>query len=152
MSDDGAGGDRVANDGVWSATRPPEAFFPGEMLRWRLVATDNSGSGQPQEPAFHDRLELTARLRDGHGLIRGFALLLPVFYWFTTNPAGLGTTVGARGLVSYDGVFYDNVLFRIHGESSTGFPKKKLQHWIQRSATVSVESRRAAGQKMKPAE
>jgi len=49
---------------------------------------------------------------------------LPVLHWFTSNAAGAGTASGSRGAVYYEGEFYDNVLFTLHGQSSAGFPKK----------------------------
>src|ERR1051325_8401917 len=50
MYDDGTNGDTNANDGVWTAVIPAGAFGPGEMTRWRLTATDSSGT-QTKEPA-----------------------------------------------------------------------------------------------------
>jgi hypothetical protein len=37
---------------------------------------------------------------------------------------GCGTLTGSRGSVYYEGEFYDNVLFALHGQSSSTFPKK----------------------------
>ena len=54
----------------------------------------------------------------------GFDTALPVLHWFTSNAAGAGTATGSRGSVYYEGEFYDNVLFTLHGQSSSGFPKK----------------------------
>lgn len=122
MTDDGTGADAVAGDGVWSAAIPAAAFAPGEMTRWRFVATDVRGV-TTREPAFREPLDADQY----YGTVtRNPALesALPVLHWFTTNVTRAGTTAGARGSVYYDGEFYDNVLFTLHGQSSAGFPKK----------------------------
>jgi hypothetical protein len=122
MTDDGTGGDAAAGDGIWTAIIPSSAFGPGEMTRWRLSATDSTGT-ETKEPAF----------RDSKGSPQYFGTvtqdariqtLLPVFHWFTSNPNGSGTETGARGSVYYEGEFYDNVLFNLHGQSTSGFTKK----------------------------
>ena len=46
-----------------------------------------------------------------------------MLHWFTSNPSGAKDTTGSRGSVYYDGEFYDNVLFNVHGQSTAGFPK-----------------------------
>lgn len=122
MRDDGTGADAQSGDGVWTAVIPAAAFVPGEMTRWRFVATDTQGS-QTQEPAYRDPLDSDQYLgtvaRDER-----IASALPVLHWFTTSPSRAGTAGGARGSVYYDGEFYDNVLFTLHGQSTAGFPKK----------------------------
>jgi CotH kinase protein/Lamin Tail Domain len=122
MTDNGAGGDAMAGDGIWTAMIPAAAFAPGEMTRWRIVAADSKGT-ETKEPAYRDPL-------DSHqyfGTVAqdaGIQSALPVFHWFTSNAAGAGTLTGSRGAVYYDGEFYDNVFFKLHGQSSAGFPKK----------------------------
>ncbi len=122
MRDDGTGGDVTAGDGIWTATIPATAFGPAEMTRWRFVALDSQGN-QTKEPAFHDPLDS----HQYYGTVTadaGIQTALSVFHWFTTNPSGAGTLTGSRGSVYYDGEFYDNVFFSVHGQSSAGFPKK----------------------------
>ena len=122
MKDDGTSGDLRAGDGVWTALIPASAFGAGEMTRWRYAASDNQGI-ETLKPAYRNRL-------DSHqyfGTVTKDAdiqTLLPVFHWFTSSPNGAGTQTGSRGSVYYDGEFYDNVHFSIHGQSSSGFPKK----------------------------
>lgn len=122
LADDGQGADEQAGDGVWSGWIPATAFVPGEMTRWRFVATDVRGT-ETQEPAFRvpsdaDRYFGTVT-RDA-----GIRSELPVLHWFTTNTTAAGTLSGSRGAVYYLGEFYDNVLFTLHGQSSASFPKK----------------------------
>ena len=122
MTDDGTESDVQAGDGTWTAVIPASAFAPGEMTRWRIVATDSSGT-TTKEPAFRDPLDSEQYFGTVAHDDR-IKTLLPVFHWFTSNPGGADTTTGSRGCVYYDGEFYDNVLFKVHGQSSIGFPKK----------------------------
>jgi hypothetical protein len=122
MNDNGTGGDAQAGDGIWTGVIPGDAFAPGEMTRWRFAATDTQGT-ETKEPAFRTTL-------DSHqyfGTVAqdpGTQTLLPVLHWFTSNANGAGTANGSRGALYYNGEFYDNVLFNLHGQSSSGFPKK----------------------------
>lgn len=122
MTDDGTGGDVEAGDDLWTAVIPDSAFAPGQMTRWRFVATDSRGTGT-RHPAFHAPLD-----SDGYfGTVAQDARIqtaLPVFHWFTSDAAAAGTAAGSRGCVYWGGVFYDNVQFTLHGQSSADFPKK----------------------------
>ena len=122
LNDDGVAGDTVAGDGVWTTVIPGAALAPGEMTRWRFVAADRMGA-ETKEPAFRARLDshqyFGTVARDSR--IRSS---LPVLHWFTSRSAAAGSAGGSRGAVYYNGEFYDNVLFRLHGQSSAGFPKK----------------------------
>ncbi|HOW65168.1 MAG TPA: lamin tail domain-containing protein [Candidatus Paceibacterota bacterium] len=122
MTDNGTEGDAAAGDGIWSAVIPGDAFVPGEMTRWRFVATDTRGAST-KEPAFRDPLDsgqyYGTVTRDDR-----IKTALPVLHWFTTNVSRADTLAGSRGAVYYEGEFYDNVLFALHGQSSSGFPKK----------------------------
>ncbi|MGB0991396.1 MAG: lamin tail domain-containing protein, partial [Akkermansiaceae bacterium] len=42
MLDDGTGADAIASDGVYSASIPAAAANPGQMLRWKIQAQDNT--------------------------------------------------------------------------------------------------------------
>jgi hypothetical protein len=122
MTDDGTGGDATAGDGIWTAIIPGAAFAPGKMTRWRLVAADSKGT-ETKEPAYREPLDSPQYF----GTVAQDADLqtrLPVFHWFTSSPAGANTLTGSRGAVYYQGEFYDNVLFTLHGQSSAEFPKK----------------------------
>lgn len=122
MADDGIGADVRAGDGIWTAVIPETAFAPGEMTRWRFVATDTQGV-PTQEPAYRAPLDSDQYLGTVANDER-IVSALPVLHWFTTNVVRAGTVAGARGSLFYDGEFYDNVLFTLHGQSSAGFPKK----------------------------
>jgi hypothetical protein len=105
----------------WRATIPPDAGAAGQMIRWRVEATDEAGlSGRA--PAFRDPLDSEA----WHGTMRrpGFESPLPVMHFFVPNMAQAGTNGGTRGALYYDGALYDNIRLDIHGQSTRGFPKK----------------------------
>jgi hypothetical protein len=122
MRDDGTAGDVAAGDGIWTTVIPAAAFGPGEMTRWRFIATDSQGT-MTKEPAYRAPLDSEQYFGTVAQDPR-IQTALPVFHWFTSNPAGAGTATGSRGSVYYEGEFYDNVLFSLHGQSSSGFPKK----------------------------
>ncbi len=131
MHDDGAGGDAIAGDGIWTAIIPEAAFGPGEMTRWRFVAADSKGT-ETKEPAYRDPLDSNQY----YGTVTqntGIQSALPVFHWFTSSPSGANTLTGFRGAVYYDGEFYDNVLFSLHGQSTAGFPKKSYNIGFNRT-------------------
>src|SRR5690606_2231169 len=44
MRDDGQGGDAVAGDGIYTGFITGVTLGPGQMLRWRVQATDASGA------------------------------------------------------------------------------------------------------------
>jgi len=44
---------------------------------------------------------------------------LGVLHWFILNPGAANTDAGTRCSIFYDGQFYDNVLFNIHGRRVT---------------------------------
>lgn len=144
MRDNGAGGDAVANDGIWTAVIPAGAFAPGEMTRWRLVAADSTGT-ETKEPPYRNTLNYPQYF----GTVTEDSRIqsrLPVLHWFTSNFNGSGTETGARGSVYYEGEFYDNVLFNLHGQSTAGFAKKSYNidfnphnhfRWSTNSARVS---------------
>jgi hypothetical protein len=122
MFDNGTNGDVTAGDGIWSAIIPSSAFVAGEMTRWRFVATDSTGT-ETREPSYRNALDS----HQYYGTVThdtGINSLLSVLHWFTSNPNGAGTSSGSRGSVYYQGEFYDNVFFNIHGQSSSSFPKK----------------------------
>ena len=122
MNDNGIGGDAAGSDGVWTAVIPGAALAPAEMTRWRFVAADRDGT-KTKEPAYRARLDshqyFGTVARDS-----GIRSSLSVLHWFTRNVSAAGSSGGSRGAVYYNGEFYDNVLFRRHGQSSAGFPKK----------------------------
>jgi hypothetical protein len=126
MVDDGSGGDSVAGDGVFSAQIPASAFAAGQMVRWRITATDTIGI-ETREPRFLDALdspEYFGTVVDDSAITTD----LPVMQWFVENPSAASTTAGTRGSLFLGGEFYDNIQTDSHGQSTRGaaFPKKSF--------------------------
>ena len=123
MRDDGLGGDAVAGDGTWTCRAEITYTTPGEMLRWRIVATDDGGASVT-DPPFPDPLNSPQY----HGTIvddpSTASSRLEVFHWFPVSAANAGTIAGDRGSVWHLGEFYDNVRAKLRGQSTSGFAKK----------------------------
>ncbi len=154
MKDDGTGGDVLAGDGVYSALVPTTSLMPGEMIRWRVQAKDNSAtpvysydppypgfsatSPPPASPTVVSNIEAeqyfgTMAIPPDHGTST------PVLYWFLNGTDNSVNNTGSRcsffwqplprdnppaGYVPPRPRFYDNVMADLHGQSSAGFPKK----------------------------
>ena len=123
MVDDGSGDDAVPGDGIYTASISTNALSRGEMIRWKVTATDTDGgsSRQPQFPDSLDSPEYFGTIAEDPSIATSN---LPVFHWFTSSPGGANTTNGSRGSVYFLGQFYDNIQADRHGQSTGGFPKK----------------------------
>jgi hypothetical protein len=108
--------------GVYTASIPAGAAAPGQMLRWSIIATDTAGHGT-RVPAFPDPLDSEQYFGT---IVADPSVVsnLPVVHWFVENFTAAGTRTGTRCQVFFDGEFYDNVRFDLHGQSTAGFPKK----------------------------
>ena len=120
MFDNGAGGDAVAGDGVYSSTIPASASTPGQMVRYYVTARD-SQSRESRWP-LPQGVTPTAQYQ-GFVIPSNEANLattkLPVFYWYAENTSAANTASGTRGSVYYLGEFYDNVFIRRRGAGTT---------------------------------
>ena len=132
MLDDGRGGDAFAGDGIFTATISTTDLSRGEMLRWKVLATDTAGvtARQPQFPDPRDSPEYFGTIAADASVTNSN---LPIFHWFTSNPGGANTTSGSRGSVYYLGEFYDNIQADRHGQSTGGFPKKSYDFDFNKS-------------------
>ena len=122
MFDDGAHGDGAAGDGVWGGAIPAGIAQPGQMIRWYLQSTDTLGITM-RSPAFADPFNSPQYFGT---VVADPAIVtkMPVFHWFVENPSGANAKTGARCSVYFKGQFLDNILANLHGQSSSGFPKK----------------------------
>lgn len=129
MHDDGLDGDATAGDGVWTGLITGVTLKAGEMLRWKVTATDTdgrAGKAPPYNiPATTSEPNASAAY---YGTVASDPSLtsskIPAVHWFSQSAnAGDSDTV-ARIAISYGGEFYDNVGVNIHGQSTQGFPKK----------------------------
>jgi hypothetical protein len=117
MNDNGAGGDQVAGDGVYTATIPESAYTPGQMVRWYVTAEDTIGDDS-RYPLF---LKPTASAQYFGTVVQntGVSTALPVFEYFVENVVASGTQTGTRASVYFLGEFYDNVFIRHRGGNTT---------------------------------
>ncbi len=125
MSDDGAGGDLVADDGIYTAMIPAAAYNRGEMVRWRVSAEDSQGDAS-REPAFLDTLGMNQSPEYFGTVAHDPAVTsdLPILHWFAKNPSSGRTRSGTRASVFFDGRFYDNMFVRKRGGATNGSSQK----------------------------
>src|SRR2546426_2204608 len=122
MNDGGAGGDAGAGDGIWSGNIPAGAAANGQMIRYYVSASDVQNNSS-RWPLFADPADSEQYL----GTVAtdpGIQSSIPVVQMFVENTVGSDTFGGTRCSLSYLGEFYDNVLISLHGQSSSGWPKK----------------------------
>ncbi len=119
----------TATPNVYTANVPTNSLKAGQMLRWRVVATDNTGIAGTA-PEYADPIDN----EQYYGTVAVDSTIetsLPVLYWFTPNSTAADNATGTRNSFFYKapgdtgaGRFYDNVEINIHGQSSAGFVKK----------------------------
>ncbi len=123
MNDSGTDGDAVAGDGVWSATVTTNALQPGQLIRWRVEATDDQGRltrDPPQlDPASDQKYFGTIADDPSTASSR-----LPVLHWFMASGVSPDTNTKAPVTIYYKGELYDNCQATVHGQSTQSFPKK----------------------------
>ncbi len=150
MVDNGTNGDVIAGDGIYSALVPTTSLAPGEMIRWRIEARDvnNLYSYSPpynfgtSGPLTNPAPDATTEAEIYYGTVAQVSTgnsTLPLLHWFFTGTDNTVNATGTRcsfyfkplskdsppvGYVAPKGRFYDNVLVNIHGQSTTGMPKK----------------------------
>lgn len=126
MKDDGRSGDQMPRDGVYGGVIPAGRIQPGQMLRWRVVATDVQDQIATL-PVWDQAAGSSAYV--GSVAATNLASELPVFDWFIEerNLAAAYTRSGTRCSVYYDGELYDNVEVRLRGENSVTWDKKSLK-------------------------
>lgn len=141
MKDDGVAPDIKAGDGIYTANLPLAAgtgpyVLPGEMIRWRVEASDAQGVTN-KLPLYHDAKDSAQYFgtvaKGTKGLIAGSEVIpaplensrLPIFHMFIERPTAAESASGTRCSIFYLNEFYDNVRADLHGQSTSGFPKKK---------------------------
>jgi hypothetical protein len=117
MRDDGASGDAIAGDGIYTAIIPGTAITAGQMVRWYVTATDTSAV-QTREPMFLDPTNSPQYF--GTVVVDPFITTnIGVFYYFVENTSAEGTDTGTRASVFYLNEFYDNILVKHRGGNTT---------------------------------
>ena len=116
-----------SGDGLYTASIPATAFGPGVMTRWRFEVTD-SNALVTTSPPFPEP-ENSPKYFGTVGADPTIESNLTTLYWFIENPTAAAVRFptgdrGAPGALYYRGQFYDNVGFKLHGQSTSSFPKK----------------------------
>ncbi len=122
MRDDGASEDGEAGDGIFGARIPAAAFGPGDLVRYRVTATDTEGATSrfplflppDNAPEYQGTVVQDPAVESA----------CPIWEWFTANPAAARTRGGARGDVFFAGRLYDNVFIRARGGATSGGSQK----------------------------
>src|SRR6185295_297141 len=119
----------TATPNVYTAQIPTATLGAGQMLRWRVVASDNTAV-IGTAPEYSDPLD-NERYYGTVAVDSSIASSLPVFYWFTPSSTAADNQTGTRNSFFFKapgdtgvGRFYDNVEINVHGQSSSGFTKK----------------------------
>lgn len=102
--------------GMFSATIPASASSVGQMVRWRIEATDTF-SRMSREPAYLDR-EGSNQSPEYLGTViadPSVPASLPIYHWFTQDEAGSRNRNGARASFFSEGEFHDNIFVRQRG-------------------------------------
>ncbi len=122
MNDAGTNGDAIAGDGLFTARVPANAAQPGQLLRYYITATDTLGNAArwPLYPDPDESERYLGTIVDDPGIQSA----LPVVHTFLETPANADAWGGTRCSIFYLGELYDNLRISLHGQSSSGFPKK----------------------------
>jgi hypothetical protein len=110
---------------VYTATIPASAYGPGQIVRYAVRATD-AGSYAARWPIFASP-SASSEYQGTMVVDPAVNSSLPVLYWFMQDVNAANTDEGARAVVVYDNVLYDNVLVRLRGDTTTSRPKKSYK-------------------------
>lgn len=112
------------SEGAYSAVIPASASTPGQMVRWKVTATDNlnrTGKAPLYRVPTNSPEYFGTMVQDA-----SFNTQLPVVYRFVlpASAAAIDTEAGTRCSIFLNGEFFDNCGIRIRGFTSRGWPKK----------------------------
>jgi hypothetical protein len=134
---------------TFSARIPTSGIGAGQMLRWRVVATDNTGvsATAPEYSDPNDNEQYYGTVIVDPAIETN----LPVLYWFIQSTSALdGSDTPTRCSLFYKAVgdpgvgrFYDNVLVDRHGQSSSGFLKRATTSTSMKTTGSSGTPRRS---------
>ena len=114
-------------DGRYVGMIPTSRLAAGQMLRWRVVATDGAGVVGTAPPYLN-----TTKWDQYYGTVAldNTATQLPVYQVFVSgtyaynNTKNIDQDVGGRASFFYDGELYDNVFIRIKGDTTRNLLKR----------------------------
>ncbi|HWB04418.1 MAG TPA: lamin tail domain-containing protein [Verrucomicrobiales bacterium] len=110
------------NAGIYSAVIPASASTPGQMIRWRITATDaaaRTGKAPLYRVPTNSPEYFGTMVQD-----TSFTTQLPVVYRFVQTPGSIDNDPGTRCSIFLNNEFFDNCGVRIRGFTSRGWPKK----------------------------
>jgi len=112
-------------DDTFTATIPLANLKPGQMVRWRMEASEADAVARAPQAAPANQ---TGPIYVGTvAQLPQDATKLPTLHVFAANPSLAASRSGTRGSVFYAGEFYDNVFIRIRGSSTQRLPKKSYK-------------------------
>lgn len=112
---------------VYSASIPTTGLSAGQMLRWRVIASDNTAV-QGTAPEFLNPTDSDQYY--GTVAADGISTQLPIYHLFVpgtytfNNAHAIDQDAGGRGSFFYDGELYDNVFIRIKGDTTRYMAKR----------------------------
>ena len=114
--------------GAWTAEVPTTGLAAGQMIRWRIIATDNTGV-QGTAPAYlsptnSDQYYGTVALDTVTSQLPVYRVFVPGTYTFNNAHPIDQNNVGGRAAFFYDGELYDNVFIRIKGDTTRTLNKR----------------------------
>jgi len=124
MLDDGTAGDVTAGDTIYSARIPAAVVLAGQMLRWRVIATDAAGYSFTMPPFRDSALAVT--LQDSpqyFGTVPVDPSITSPFmamHRFIQVPSNANNATGTACSIFMNGEFYDNCRINLHGQSTSG--------------------------------
>ena len=114
--------------GVYTAALPTSGVTAGQLLRWRIIATDNTAV-QGTAPAYPDPSNSDQYF--GTVALDGITSQLPIYHIFVPGTYQFNNShvidqdnVGGRGALFYDGELYDNISIRIKGDTTRTMQKR----------------------------
>lgn len=134
MVDDGANGDQVANDGIYTGIIPAQSA--GTLVRYKVVATNVHGS--TMLPASSDTMP-----HKGYVVNDSQTATIPIIRWYidplifddlVTNHATDDFYVPT--VVAVGDQIFDGTKVRIKGQSSTSYAKKKFKFDLPKGYTL----------------
>ena len=125
MRDDGVAPDDNPGDLVFTAEIPAGVAEPGQMVRWMITTNDSAGTSERYPPFLRPTKDENYRgtvIEDP-----AISSKLDIFQLFMPDyDIGDIPLYGTRGSIFFDGEFYSNVEFSLHGQTSGSFPKQGI--------------------------
>ena len=113
-------------DDLYTASIPVAGLGAGQMIRWRVEASDTQG-GKTTNPPYHDPEDYEQYFGTSTIDLSYTNSALPVVEWFVEDYGAANTDGGTRCSIFYLDRFYDNVFIKRRGGSTRNFTKKSLK-------------------------